>query len=63
MEKPSNWKETKIIHKIFETSSSFHVKKWTLEKFNYCFQHFFASINKILISEGTLRAGLALYEF
>ena len=41
-----------INHRIFETSTRFHVISALWEKFNSFFEEFFASINKIFILAG-----------
>ena len=45
--------ETTIIHKIFQTNSSFHVAQYRKSLVSV-FQEFFASINKIFILAGRL---------
>ena len=45
--------ETTIIHKIFQTNSSFHVAQYRKSLVSV-FQEFFASINKIFILVGRL---------
>ena len=48
-----------IIHKIFETNSSFHVKHWNMRKLEFLFfSIFFASINTIFILTGRQGASL-----
>ena len=49
-------------HKIFETNSSFHVKKRTTGKASFFFQEFSASINKNFILAGRLDTRLSFYE-
>ena len=40
---------TKILDKIFETNSNFHMKQRTAEKIQFLFFSIFASVNKIFI--------------
>ena len=52
-----------IIHKIFQTNSSFHVKKMLYEKgLIAVFWDIFASIKKKSILEGTMATRLSFYE-
>ena len=52
-----------IIHKIYETNSSFHVKYRTTRKsLTAVFQEFFASIEKIFLLGGRLGTRLSFYE-
>ena len=52
-----------MIHKIFETDFSFHVKKRTTERILISvFQKSFAIINKILILAERLGTSLSFYE-
>ena len=52
-----------IIHKIYETKTSFHMKIDHYQKsLISVFQEFFASINKIFILAGRLGTSLSIYE-
>ena len=53
--------QAKIIDKILETNSSFHVKECTMGKISV-FQEFFTSIKKIFISAGGLGTRLLFYK-
>ena len=52
-----------VVHKVFETNSSFYMKLRTTGKvYNFCFSRVFDSFNKIFILARRLGTWLSFYE-